>query len=116
MKRVFAKKSPIYTFHVVPQDLAGGRALQELKNKGINLVANAGAQSADHINSFFNMLRIELAFYIGCLNLHEQLVQMGEPVSFPLPVPLNERRHSFNGLYDIGLNHETKSYRERHKC
>ena len=103
MKRVFAKKSPIYTFHVVPQDLAGGRALQELKNKGINLVANAGAQSADHINSFFNMLRIELAFYIGCLNLHEQLVQMGEPVSFPLPVPLNERRHSFNGLYDICL-------------
>jgi DNA mismatch repair ATPase MutS len=28
---------------------------------------------------------------------------MGEPVSFPLPVVVNERRHSFNGLYDICL-------------
>jgi DNA mismatch repair ATPase MutS len=49
------------------------------------------------------MLRIELAFYIGCLNLYEQLAQMGEPISFPLPMAPNERRHSFHGLYDVCL-------------
>jgi DNA mismatch repair ATPase MutS len=37
------------------------------------------------------------------LNLHEQLAQMGEPVSFPLPMAPNERRHSFQGLYDVCL-------------
>jgi DNA mismatch repair ATPase MutS len=103
MKRVFAKKPPVYTFHIHPRDEGGARALSGLKDRGINLVANALAQSADHIDSFFKMLRIELAFYIGCLNLHEQLAQMGEPVSFPLPVASNERRHSFHGLYDVCL-------------
>jgi DNA mismatch repair ATPase MutS len=49
------------------------------------------------------MLRTELAFYVGCLNLHVQLAQMGEPVSFPMPVASGERKHSFNGLYDVCL-------------
>ena len=103
MERAFAQKSPVYTFRIDPRDIGGGQALSELNNRAINLVANAVAQSADHINSFFSMLRVELAFYIGCLNLYAQLAQMGEPVSFPLPAPANERRHSFNGLYDICL-------------
>ena len=103
MKRVFAQKSPVYTFYIHPRDDHGARALGELRDRGINLVANALAQSADHIDSFLNMLRIELAFYISCLNLYEQLTQMGEPVSFPLPVAPNERRHSFHGLYDVCL-------------
>jgi len=103
MKRVFVQTSPVYTFHIDPRDEHGGRALSELKDRGINLVASALAQSADHIDSFFNMLRIELAFYVGCLNLYEQLAQIGKPVSFPLPVASNERRHSFAGLYDVCL-------------
>jgi len=103
LKRVFAQKSPYYTFSIHPRDEAGGRALSEFEDRGVNLVANAVAQSTDHIDSFLNMLRIELAFYIGCLNLSEQLTQMGKPVCFPLPTASGERRHSFNGLYDICL-------------
>ena len=103
IKRIFAQKSPVYTFYIHPRDDHGARALSELKGRGINLVANALAQSADHIDSFFNMLRIELAFYIGCLNLYEHLSQMGKPVSFPLPMAPDERRHSFDGLYDVCL-------------
>jgi DNA mismatch repair ATPase MutS len=49
------------------------------------------------------MLRTELAFYIGCLNLHGQLAQMGEPLSFPHPAAPDERRHSFKELYDVCL-------------
>ncbi|WP_231968755.1 hypothetical protein [Thermoanaerobacterium sp. RBIITD] len=79
------------------------KALSELKDKGINLVANALAQSADHINGFFNMLRAELAFYIGCIKLYEQLIQKGEPVCFPVPVSPDERKLSFKGLYDVCL-------------
>jgi hypothetical protein len=102
IERVFSK-SPVYSFTIHPRDDHGARALGELKDRGINLVANALAQSADHIDSFFEMLRIELAFYIGCLNLYERLVQLDEPVCFPQAVASNERRHSFHGLYDICL-------------
>ncbi len=103
MGQIFLQKTLGYTFYISERDEAGARVLEELKDKGINLVANTLAQSADHIDSFFKMLCIELAFYIGCLNLREQLAQMGEPISFPLPVASNERRHSFKGLYDICL-------------
>src|SRR5690606_29703060 len=84
-------------------DEAGARALGELRDRGINLVANAAAQSADHINSFLDVLQFELAFYIGCLNLSEKLAGLGEPVCFPEPVPAVERLHSFTGLYDAAL-------------
>ncbi|MGD0275172.1 MAG: DNA mismatch repair protein MutS [Syntrophales bacterium] len=103
MKRIFAKNQHGYTFYISDRDEHGATALSLLKSRGINLVANALAQSTDHILSFFNMLLTELAFYISCLNLHEQLVQMGGAISFPLPVASGERRHFFKGLYDVCL-------------
>ena len=103
IERIFTKKPPDYTLTIHPRDENGARALSELRDKGINLVANALAQSSDHILSFFYMLRTELAFYIGCLNLLGQLAQMGEPMSFPLPVAPAERCHSFQELYDVCL-------------
>jgi hypothetical protein len=51
-----------YFFTLAPRDEAGARILEDLTGRGINLVANAAAQSADHIGSYFTMLRAELAF------------------------------------------------------
>jgi len=48
-------------------------------------------------------LRTELAFYVGCVNLHERLTQLGQPTCFPVPVVLGERRCSYRGLYDVCL-------------
>jgi DNA mismatch repair ATPase MutS len=103
VKDFFAHRNPLYSFAISDRDDAGARALSELKDRGINLVANALAQSADHIDNFLDMLRLELAFYVGCINLYEQLNQMGSPITFPAPVPSDERRHSFHGLYDVCL-------------
>ncbi len=103
MERIFAKRPPAYTFQLAPRDEAGARALSELRDKGINLVANALAQSADHILSFFEMMRTELAFYVGCLNLRGELARMEEPVCFPVPRPAGMCRHAFRGLYDVCL-------------
>jgi DNA mismatch repair ATPase MutS len=50
------------------------------------------------------MLRTELAFYVGCVNLHEHLVEKGEPTCFPLPAVAEQRQHSFEGLYDVCLS------------
>src|SRR6266487_874174 len=85
IQRIFASKLPGYTFRISNRDEAGARALSELQDRGFNLVANALAQSVDHILSFFAMLQTELAFYIGCVNLHRQIQQKGASVCFPAP-------------------------------
>lgn len=100
LKEVFSRKPPVYSFRLHPRDNAGSRALAEIKNRGINLAANALAQASDHIDSYLKMLQIELAFYIGCMNLHDRLAQLGSPVAFPTPEPISARSHSFHGLYD----------------
>lgn len=92
-----------YSYKLHPRDDAGARVLGELRDRGLNRVADAVARAADHVERFFGMLRLELAFYVGCLNLAEQLAQLGEPFSFPVPVGFGERRHSFTGLYDACL-------------
>lgn len=103
VKRVLSRKSPVYSYTLHPRDDHGARALGELRDRGLNLVANAAAQSADHIDGFLNALRRELAFYLGALNLYEQLTALGEPVAFPDPQPAGTRRHAFRGLYDVCL-------------
>ncbi len=108
MQRIFSRRRPAYTLRIADRDEAGWRALSALRDRGISLVANALAQSADHILSFFEMLRTELAFYVGCLNLHEELSRMGAPTCFPLPVSAGQPRHVFKGLYDACLALKTK--------
>jgi DNA mismatch repair ATPase MutS len=103
LTRLLAEKAPSYSFQLHPRDEAGARALSELSDRGVNLVANALAQSTDHILSFFQMLRTELAFYLGCLNLHAQLAQMGEPICFPVPASAGERKLLFSALHDVSL-------------
>jgi len=103
IKRVLAAKSPIYSVSLHPRDDHGVQVLGELRDRGLARVANSVAQAAEHIESFFKVLRWELAFYIGCLNLHEQLKQLDAPVAFPQVAPAEERRFSCTGLYDISL-------------
>ncbi len=100
---LFGRKPPAYTLTIADRDENGARALRELRDRGINLMASTVAQSNDHMLSFFTQLRTELAFYVGCLNLHEQLVRLREPVCFPMPAALGERKLSFRGLYDASL-------------
>ena len=49
------------------------------------------------------MLRIELAFYLGCLNLRERLDVKGEPACFPVPLPAGQLTLAAEGIYDVCL-------------
>jgi len=71
--------------------------------RGINLVANAVAQSADHVSSYFTMLRAELGFYVSCLNLRDQLMTKHAPVTFPVPSTAISREFSCSDLRDACL-------------
>ncbi len=79
------------------------RALEEIRGRGLNHVADAVAQSADHVKSFFIMLRLELAFYLGALNLRERLDQKGEPACFPEPLAEDQSALTAQGIYDVCL-------------
>lgn len=72
-----------YTLQLHPRDDAGAQAFAELRNRGLSLICDAVYQSAEHVLNFLKALRAELAFYIGCLNLREQLARIGEAVAFP---------------------------------
>ena len=104
LQRMIGKKPPGYTFYLAERDEAGAQIVSEIRQRGISRVATTLAQSADHVLSFFKALRTELAFYVGCLNLHARLISKEEPVCFPVPRPAGERRLSFSGLYDVCLS------------
>ncbi len=92
-ERIGIAPASVYSFTIPPRDDGGAQALSEMTSRGINLVANAAAQSADHISGYFTMLRAELGFYVSCLNLRDQLVARGQPVTFPEPtaaIPLEQ--------------------------
>jgi hypothetical protein len=93
----------VYSFTIPPQDEAGSQALEDMASRGINHVANAAAQSADHVSSYFTMLRAEIGFYVSCLNLHEQLTARELPLSFPDPVPWDPAAFACEDLRDASL-------------
>jgi len=95
---------PGFSFSIPDRDEAGQQALSGLRSRGLNGVANALTQSTDHILAFFTMLRAELAFYIGCLNLRETLTSASEPVCLPVPVAEEKLAMSMQGLYDPSLS------------
>ncbi len=103
LKRLFSRGSPSFSYTLHPRDEAGARALGELRDRGLAAVALAAAQAAEALESFFQVLRWELAFYLGCLNLYDALAALGEAIAFPKPLPASERRFFCTGLCDPNL-------------
>jgi DNA mismatch repair ATPase MutS len=107
LEQVTGRNGREFTYEIADRDEAGFRALSELRNRGVSQVAVALGQSTDHILSFFRMLRLELGFYVACLNLSEQLNQKGEITCFPQPLPMEPPALTFSGLYDVCLTLST---------
>lgn len=103
LDRLFAAGPPSYSWTLPERDQAGATAMSELHDRGINLVANALTQSAEHVLGFFQMLRAELAFYVGALNLLETLRSFSAPTCLPDPAESSQRLRTAAGLYDVCL-------------
>jgi hypothetical protein len=101
---LMGKADPAYVYEVDERDETGFRILGDIRAQGIVHVALALTKSTDNILSFFKVLRLELGLYIACLNLHERLVQKGEPVCFPEPSPHGSSEFCCRGLYDACLS------------
>ncbi len=92
-----------YGFVIPDRDDTGSQALTELAGRAMNDVANIVTESADHVQGFFERLRTELGFYLGCANLHDRLTDAGIPTCYPAPTPIGQPRFQCRGLRDVGL-------------
>lgn len=92
-----------FGFRLHERDEAGARFLGELQDRGVNLVANALAQSCEHVQGFFELLRTELAFYVACLNLREHLIAAQAPCVLPEMAELGTLRFCCSDLRDACL-------------
>jgi MutS domain V len=104
VNELMSKADPALVYEVDERDEAGFRILGDLRARGILHVATALTQSTDHILSFFQILRLELGFYICCLNLHERLALKGEPVCVPEPLASADPGFRCEGFYDVCLS------------
>jgi hypothetical protein len=102
-ERLTGNHSDAYGFIVDDRDDAGAQALAELAGRAINDVANIVTQSADHVQEFFGRLRTEVGFYLGCLNLRDELIKFGVPTCFPVPAPIETPEFQCRDLRDVGL-------------
>jgi MutS domain V len=99
-----AVRRPSFSWRVPTRDEAGGQAISALRDRILTLVANSVGESSAHITAFFQALRTELGFYVGCLNLHDRLSAIGQPPTMPDPQPLGSGRRTARGLYDACLS------------
>ncbi|MFI7195464.1 DNA mismatch repair protein [Nocardia nova] len=85
-RRRFGLRSP-HTFRIPNDDDAATNYLKALFGRSVQPVAETVSHVTDLVQNFFRALRTELAFYLGCVNLHEQLRAAGHPTCFPTPLP-----------------------------
>ena len=93
--------APSYT--IADRDDAGANDLAIRKDRAINEAANALAQSAEHLEQFFALLRRELAFYAGAIRLRNRLQEWNLPVCIPRVLPKTAETRAWEGLYDVSL-------------
>ncbi len=91
------------SYILADRDNSGSRDFGDRCDRAINESTNVLAKSAEYLSDFFLMLRTELAFYIGCINLSEALEKCNMPFCFPLLTKASEKSRSYENLYDTSL-------------
>jgi hypothetical protein len=81
------------------EDARGRRELDDLRARGLELIADVVAESAEFVHGFLKILHAELGFYVACLKLHDQLTAKGGSICFPVP-GTNGQDLAFDELYD----------------
>lgn len=91
------------SYSLAPRDERGAKDIEYRKSRAKNEPANVLAQAADNLESFFSMLRRELAFYVGCINLFEKVDTLGMEICIPDIMEENTFDRSWFGLFDLSL-------------
>ena len=92
-----------YRFTIPDRDEAGWQALSGLRDQALAGVARAAAESTEHLKAFFTMLRREIGFYVGCVQLHDRLARDGRAACLPTALEPGTETLECTGLYELGL-------------
>ncbi|MCP1662141.1 DNA mismatch repair ATPase MutS [Methanocalculus sp. AMF5] len=104
ISRFISREDPDqYHFTIAERDVAGFRALGELKGESVRDIAALLVRVSDHLVQMCTSLKTELAFYLGCIQLHSHLSHRGTTICFPVPEEPGSRKCSVRGVYDICL-------------
>ena len=83
--------------------------LKVRQERAINHVTNALAQAAEYLASFFELLRKELAFYIGGLRFTRQMQEYGMPWCIPEITAADSCSRRWEELYDVSLVYRSRA-------
>ena len=103
LNRLAGRGAPSYTVTVADRDEAGARIVGELRDRAIAEVASSAVDAVEALLDRFDLLRTEVAWYLGCTRLHARLAGLGLAVAIPEGVEPSELALGFEGLYDVGL-------------
>lgn len=79
------------------------RDAREMEAAGLAHIMKMYQNFIRDLNSFFECLHYQTAFYIGCANLSIRLTQMRIPTAMPNMIEPGKQTFSFDGLYDLSL-------------
>ncbi|WP_164925218.1 MutS-related protein [Thermanaerovibrio acidaminovorans] len=106
LQRALGTRAAGFSFD--PRDEGSFNALGDIRDRAVLRAARVATQGAGHVEGFFTLLRFELAFYLGCANLHRALTEMGLPVTFPIPDPMGSGGLSCRDLYHVSMALENR--------
>ncbi len=99
----------LYRLGKEANDDKAGDDLTVRQERAINRVADALAQSAEYLASFFDRLRKELAFYVGGLRFTQRMEELGMPWCIPELTAAGSDSRSWEELYDVSLVYRNKA-------
>ena len=102
-------KGHLYRLGKDDNDDQGGSDITARQERAINRVANALAQAAEYLASFFDLLRKELSFYIGGLRFTRQMRELGMPTCIPVLTGPDTDSRQWEELYDVSLAYKSKA-------
>lgn len=93
--------APSFTLH--NRDDRGAIDLSHRKIRACNPIIDPLHQSAQHVLTFWTILKTELAFYVGALNLNDWIHESSYDLAFPIPTDFGGQDLFCDSLYDLGL-------------
>jgi DNA mismatch repair ATPase MutS len=110
ISREFSVKSPKkklqknLPYNIIPLDSSNiVNNAKEIEDAALVHILRAINQFTSSILHFFEALHFETGFYVGCINLHIALSEVGAPVSFPTPLDIDRTTLEFTELYDADM-------------
>ncbi|BAB59815.1 DNA mismatch repair protein [MutS] [Thermoplasma volcanium GSS1] len=98
-----------YTYVLPDRDEIGAQELADMRAKSIRETAAILTESAQNVLAFIDRIKEGVAFYLGCLNLLDELTKIGAPISFPVPENNENNGMYYTGIYDVALCLRTKT-------